>query len=327
MKDRRQEGLPPSEADRELERLLRSLPHPTARPAFRSGLRQRFLEGGATAPGTESRAETTVRKPLVMPKAFEPWLREIRITPPAGETFRDKLRRLFLASEPAARAQTGEQGRRSRLRLVLIPLLAAAAILAVTFLLPQDPRWKISGLRGEPVEVTGTRLEERDLERLTAELTRGAVLRTQASWLDLTLEDALDLQVLPNTEIEFAALPDLDGSTPLRFSLRTGEVFLRTRAGYPGNPLRVETGEVEVGASGTIFGVLVDDRGTCVCVVEGEVVVKGALGDPPEKRVASETSYLVFRGGTMGPKEMTFAAADDPAHQSHTQALIGFARR
>ncbi len=325
--DPHREEIPPStRAERELEEWLRRVPLPPARQAFRSGLRQRFLEGAPEeAAGTGSRAETTVRKPFVVLQAFEPWLREIRISPQAGEGFRDRLRRLFLRSEPEAQVRPDS---RSRLRFVLIPLLAAAAILAVTFLLPEDPRWKVIDLRGEAaVEVSGTRLGPRDLGRLSAELTRGASLRTQASSVDLTLEDKLALQILPNTEIEFAALPDLDGSMPLRFNLRTGEVFLKTSAGYPGNPIRVGTGEVEVDASGTIFGVLVDERGTCVCVVEGEVVVKGALGEPAEKRVASETSYLVFRGGSMGPKEMTFAAADDPAHESHTQALIGFARR
>ncbi len=309
--------------DPAFESWLRRFALVVAEPSFRGRLRCLFQGESGFEPGEESRADAGVRRSSAVTKEVEDWLSGVRPAAPAGKRSRDALRRAFLGEQAAT---GGGRPGPSRARLVWVSLSAVAAILVITFFLPRETRWKVLDLRGKgALELTSGSLDPGERSRLSEELARGTRLVTGEQELTFSLAGVLAIRLLPHSRVRFESLPELGTAEPLSFGLESGELFLRTSRGYPGNPIRVETGEVLVGASGTAFGVLVDERGTCVCVCHGEVSVRGAGGIPEEKRVSAETSYLVFRSGGMAPKEMPFAGSEDPAHRQHTNLLVEFA--
>ena len=284
----------------------------------RARIRQGFLE---PAPA-ESRTAPPVRTHASSMDVQEGWLSTVRIAPPAAERYRADLRRAFVA--PAAASEG--RSRPPAWKLVLVPLAAAAAILAITYLLPEETRWKVVALRGEgPVEVSSGRLAPGEVGRLSEELTGGTRLSTGDQEMTLAIDDLVSVRLLPRTRVRFQELAELGEGSPLALVLETGELYFRTHAGYPGDPIRVETSDVDVHAAGTAFGVLVDERGTCTCVCDGAVTVRGRGEGGVAKRVAEGTSYLVFRGGAMGPKEMPFDTSGAGPEAEHVRELLEFA--
>jgi ferric-dicitrate binding protein FerR (iron transport regulator) len=264
-------------------------------------------------------------------------LQRTPLSEPAREGFRAQLREEFLSQGAAAATPFGAPledrpgtasgaARRApagRLRRLVLAGLAVAAAVFVTFVLPGESRWQVQGMRGEgPVEIAGRRLGQTDAARLGAELSRGGTLWTFDNTLDLGVEDGLEVRVLPGTEVTLAELPAPGTLEPYRFDLARGEVFIRTKVGFTGNPVLVDSDEVHVALTGTTLGVLRDDRGTCVCVADGEVDVRDEGG--AERRVGAGQTYLVFRAGAMPPKSLDFDGPNDPEHRVHTAALVDF---
>jgi hypothetical protein len=303
-----------------LESWLREVRGEPPRPAFRAACRTRFLAGDDGV----SRSPPAVRSSTVVIDRDEQRLADVRITPPAAERFRAEVRRSFLAQEAVPEARS----RPPAWKIVLVPLAAAAAILAIAYLLPDETRWKVVHLQGEgPVEVSSGRLapgEPSEIRRLSEELTAGTRLSTAEQEVTLAIDDVVSVRVLPHSRIRFQELGELGEGRPLSFVLESGELYFRTHAGYPGDPIRVETSDVEVRASGTAFGVLVDERGTCTCVCDGVVTVRTRGEGGADERVDEGTSYLVFRGGAMGPKKMPFDTSPGAPEAEHIQELLDF---
>ena len=69
--------------------------------------------------------------------------------------------------------------------------------------------------------------------------------------------------------------------------------------------------------TGTVLGVLANDRGTCVCVSAGSVTVTEHGGIPEE--VAQRESYLVYRDPAHTPSRMPFGEPDE-----HVGPLLSF---
>lgn len=254
----------------------------------------------------------------------EIWLSGVRVTPPARAAFREDLRHAFLGG-----SRGGDTGRLpvrwGRGRLVLVSLAAAAALVASTFLLPGETRWEVEGLVGSGrVELSSGSFGPEEVGRLADEITHGTQLSTLEQEVRLAIDERVSLRVLPHSRIRLHELADLGQGLPLSFVLEQGELYFQSHPGYPGDPILVQTGDVEVRASGTAFGVLVDERGTCTCVCDGVVTVLGRGSGEVEKRVSEGSSYLVFRGGTMAPKEMPFDPASNTEDGRHVRDLIEF---
>jgi ferric-dicitrate binding protein FerR (iron transport regulator) len=315
----------PERGEGELEELLRRLPGEAPDPARRAGARRAFLAGNARS--EPSRAPGPARTGGVMPHgapaddpAFEAWLAaRAPLAPPAAAP-RRRARLAFLTEVAAAPPPL--RARRSFRRAVWA--LAAAAILAVTFLLPEPERWRVL-LDGRLV-FDGTEYLPGDEARLAVALEHPGTLETSVARARFVLGDALTLELLPHAALGMPRLPVLDGVEPLELELARGEAYLRTGPTYPGNPIVVHAGLADVALHGTTVGVLVDDQGTCVCVAEGTARVTSTRLSAGFRDLGPRLTLFLYSDPAIDPKIEAFPAGDVGAEAAHTSDLVAFQR-
>ncbi|MEQ1892188.1 MAG: FecR family protein [Planctomycetota bacterium] len=310
-------GREPDPSERELEDLLARLPSEPVDAARRDAARAAFL---AAAGAQASRAEPPLRTREAMDasseQAFALWLARVAPAEPARSERRARARAAFLSG--LAASAPGPRPVSRRLRAVAV-LLAVAGILLVTFLLPGTTAWRIELLG--PVAFDDEEFRLIDEGRLASELQRPGRLQTRGTPARLVLSDALELELRADSELLVPGLPELDGGEPILFELVRGEVFVRTRERWRGNPLFVRTAFGDVRDLGTTFGVLVTADCMCVCVADGAVEVDG--GGVPE-RVEANTSALFSRRSDPNPGRSAFPTLPDDAAHEHTGPLVLF---
>jgi ferric-dicitrate binding protein FerR (iron transport regulator) len=315
--------------ERELEDLLRRVPHDSPDPRRRQEARAAFL-AGASRPAGFDRTVRPMSNDLGHPEGrpderinetdgFVDWLAAHGAAAPPAD---DAKRRARLAFLSAVASDVRPLRRERRSVRLLVFAAAAAAILAVTFLLPERARWRAT-LAG-PARLAGRDYGVGEGARLAAELEGSGRLEALAGGATLELGDGLVVELLPGAAMEFPVMPELDGLSVLDLELAHGEAFLRTRASYAGNPIVVRTASADVRLSGTAVGVLVGDFGTCVCVAEGRARVASALLGG-EREVAARTTLRVFEEAGIGAEVEPFPD-DDAPEAEHTRALVEFAR-
>jgi ferric-dicitrate binding protein FerR (iron transport regulator) len=250
--------------------------------------------------------------------AFEAWLAARAPIEPPSAAARRHARLAFLTEVAAAPLPL--RARRSFRRLVLA--LAAAAILAVTFLLPEPERWRAQ-LDGRVV-FDGDEYLPGDEARLAAALERSGTLETGARGR-LELGDAFALALLAGGAMSVPPLPVLDGIEPLEFDLARGEAYLRTGPSYPGNPIVVRTDLADVTLHGTTVGVLVDAQGTCVCVADGTARVTSARLPAGFQDVGPRLTLRLYHDLGLDPRTEPFQA-EGGVDAAHTADLVAFQR-
>lgn len=234
-------------------------------------------------------------------------LRDLPV-PAADPAFRDRLREQFVSgSFPAA-------GRRRR----LLPwgLAAAAALLAAVGVFAVWPR-------GEPirvfdvagtgtVEVAGEEVDLADRDRLEALLAPGVEVSVPPSaTLDLVVGDVALFEVTGGTRM---TLPSLSGGVAARVD--RGEVRFASGPGFPGRELRFTTPEGLVVVTGTLLSVQCDERGTCVCVLEGTARV--GVSEADLEPIPAGRRKVMPRGG---------AASISPVAPPHEEGVLRFVER
>jgi ferric-dicitrate binding protein FerR (iron transport regulator) len=312
----------PGEGERELERWLRELPPERPDPLRREAARLAFLRARSRPAGAARRE--AVRHAAgpgedEAESAFAAWLALHGEGPPPAEAFR---RRARLALLSALALEARPERRSTRPFRLGVWLAAAAAIAFVTFLLPEPERW--SARLDGPVRFAGEDYGAEEGGRLSVALEGSGTLEGLAR-VHVALAGELELELQPGSELAFPVLPELDGLAPLDFGLARGEVFVRTRPGYPGNPLTIRTGEAEILLHGTTVGVRADEQGTCVCVAEGTARVRSALL-AEAREVGPRATLLLLRAPGMGPKAEAFPPDGAPG-AAHTRPLLEFLRR
>ena len=236
-------------------------------------------------------------------------------TPPAE--VRRRARLAFLT----AVAATPPPLRERRIFRRSVWLAAAAAILAVTFLLPEPERWNVR-LDGR-LRCDGVEFVPGDEIRLAAELEGSGTVETDLARAHFQLGEGLVLELLAGTSLAFPFQPGLDGIAPLEFDLARGEAYVCTGADYPGNPIVVRTGLGDVTLHGTTVGVRVDDQGTCVCVAEGTARVTSARLPHGFQDVGRRSSLYLYSRAGLAPHSESFPA-DGAADVAHTADLVSF---
>jgi len=252
--------------------------------------------------------------------AFEAWLAARAPLDAPAAAARRRARLAFLTEIAATPPPLRE--RRSFRRLVWA--LAAAAILAVTFLLPEPERWRAE-LDGRVV-FDGREYLPGEEARLATALERSGLLETSAARGRIELGDAFALELLAEGSLAVPPLPVLDGVEPMEFELTRGEAYLRTGASYPGNPIVVRTDLADVALHGTTVGVLVDAQGTCVCVADGTARVTSARLPAGFQDVGPRLTLRVFHDPGMDPKTEVFPVEDERQEAAHTGDLVAFQR-
>jgi ferric-dicitrate binding protein FerR (iron transport regulator) len=311
--------------DREVEGWLRGASATPPSPGFAAEVRQRFLAGelagdaeaGASLAGRDARSADSMIEDLL--KAGAP-------LPPARAAFRDALRPRFVRGAlaeripPAGAIRPGPgSGRSPALRLVLGVVAAAAALWVVARLfLPDEPAWR--GFRADgpgPVALDGREFLPRDLAELGGAFQRARTLESRERRLELVRDDELVLVVLPGSRIEMRS----DGSDgELRYALLEGEVYLKTKAGYRGPAVVVETDDMDMRLTGTVVGVLKNAELSCICVARGTVRVQPRSDEPAMSCGPDSTTVVSGSGEVMNcPSEV--AAEQDPKHVGDLRAF------
>jgi len=161
------------------------------------------------------------------------------------------------------------------------PALAAAACLAfvlVTF--DRGPAWQVTRVRGAGTVLVGDRMVElSDAAGLSAALARGGRVRLPADGeLEIVAPGSMAIDLARGSDVVVPPAPGRWFRRSARAEVKTGEAFITTGRDFHGARLTVTTEEATVEVVGTTFAVLRHEEGTCVCVMEGRVIV-GAAGE------------------------------------------------
>ena len=307
----------------ELEALLGHAEPARPRPEARAEARRAFLAGGASRadssrPRVDPRTgDMLLEDPSEPEDGFAAWLAARALVPQPSPPARRRAQLAFLSEVASVQAPPPP----SRGYRAIVWLAAAAAIVLVTFLVPEPDRWRVvlDGQLALDEETFGPGEED----RLAAELESSGWIESQAERVRFTLAGALELELAPGSSLHFPPLPELDGLRPLDFELARGEAYLRTLASYPGNPILVHTDGADVALSGTTVGILVDGAGTCVCVAEGTARVTSARGS---EDVSSLRTLRLGRDGSQEPERAAFDTTGSGPAALHVQELLVFHR-
>lgn len=191
--------------------------------------------------------------------------------------WRERLRREFVsgAIEPPVRASrpvsiTGHPA----FRWLAAPV-AAAALFAVASVLNQGPAWRLVAFEGDGIAVVdGRPVPATDAAALERLMRPGARVRVpEGTALEVAGGGALAIQVTPGTEVVLPRAPGRWWGRAVRSDLLHGEIRVTSGPGFRGARLAVVTPEARVEITGTTLAVICEPAGTCVCVLEGRVMV------------------------------------------------------
>ena len=281
----------------------------------------------AREPETLSPAERLAREAV---RALAP--------PPPDAAFRARLKREFVrgapaqtpaavtsgaADTPARRAQRF-WNRRAPL-WVAIPV-AAAATLAIVSALNRGPRWELLSIRGAgEVVVDGVPVPLADDAGLARRLRPGVRLKLPADGvLEIAARGQLAIQMTPGTDLTLPATAGRWFGRRVRAGVAQGEVRIATGAKFAGARLEVVTPEVLAEVMGTTLAVIREPAGTCVCVLEGHVLV-AARDEPAGERVNPGRLRFVFNDARAPMTSSMRATEEGPLRDFRTRraAMIG----
>lgn len=195
----------------------------------------------------------------------------------ADGDFRDRLRAAFVSGEIEGEAHdAGTEApaptpRRRRIPLWrwLVPAAVAFAALAVILLNP-GPALEVIDVSGSggPVVVNGKSMTEK--AAISAALAPGAEVEVPAgTTLDLAMAGTALYEVTGGTRMTLPASPGRWWNRSVDCTIYAGELRLKTGPRFPGDELRVFTPDGIVVVTGTLLSIQCDEKGTCVCVLEG----------------------------------------------------------
>ncbi|QDU66891.1 FecR family protein [Engelhardtia mirabilis] len=290
------------------EAVLRGAPAAGADPEFRAELRAGFA-GGSLESGGEGE----------LPQALSSGLAPALSSVPSDGGFRAQLKARFVLGElevegaggsapageaapihdlAAARAGTSVRRRPTR-HLSSVAALLVAAVALFAFVLPTflGPDWLV---RHAPIEATSVLFDRTPLDpsvqRLDVET--GRVLACGPEALRLALDDRALVEAAPNSQVRFCAPVQrifADALAPVH--LDKGELNVRT---LPGGAvtLTIDTPNAMIRLRDGAVSVLATDKGTCICVLEGQVEVSPAQGGAPRVVHADERIFVPLGKGS-----------------------------
>lgn len=227
------------------------------------------------------------------------------LAPPRADAgYRARLEREFVSGALAEAPAKPRPARRIiPLFWVAVPAAAAAGALIVFVSLNSGPSWEVLSGRGEGiVRIDGVAVAINRAAELERRLKPGARLQTPPGGeIEIMLPGQVALQIAPGTDV---TLPPSAGrwfGRNARARVAGGEVRITTGARFHGARLAVETPEATVQVTGTTLAVICEPTGTCVCVLEGHVMV-AARSEHPGVQVTEGRRRYVFNDAR--PPEM-----------------------
>ena len=190
-----------------------------------------------------------------------------------------------------------------------ISILAAAAAIAVVvgIIGNRGPQWRVLRVVGTGfVQADGEAIPVERVDQLAERLHPGVeLLIPETASLEIAAGSDLAMAILPGTRLTIPPAPPRWFPRRSEFYARGGEVRLTTGPTFQGARLDVHTTDAMVRVTGTTLAVIMEPTGTCVCVLEGEVMVgargesagpQGAGGDAMMPITSGQRAY-VFRDG------------------------------
>ena len=175
--------------------------------------------------------------------------------------------------------------------------IAAAAAFLVVVLANRAPAWKLESVRGSGIVVVdGTPVPTAHADDLARRMKPGAFVQLPAEvQLELVSRGTLAVQVTGGTHASVPSLPGRWFSRHAAAEVREGEIRVTTGSAFHGAALAIETPEARVQVVGTTFAVICEPAGTCVCVMEGRLMV-GARGGAMSPVLAGSRRYVFADG-------------------------------
>ena len=195
----------------------------------------------------------------------------------------------------------------TRPRFTAVLAAAAAIAVAVGIVGNRGAQWRV-------VQVVGTGLVQADGEPIPVERAELLAQRIHPG-VELLLPETASLQIAAGSDLAMEILPGTRLTIPpapprwffrkSEFFARGGELRLTTGPTFQGAKLDVHTADAMIQVKGTTLAVIMEPMGTCVCVLEGEVMVgargvsagpEGSGGDAMMPVTSGQRGY-VFRDG------------------------------
>ncbi len=186
--------------------------------------------------------------------------------------------------------------RRATTRWGAAAFAAAAAFLVVVFA-NRAPEWKLESVQGAGIVVVdGTPVPTAHAEDLARRMKPGAFVQLPPEVrLELVSHGTLAVQLTGGTHASVPSLPGRWFSRHAAAEVREGEIRVTTGSAFHGGTLAIDTPEARVQVVGTTFAVICEPTGTCVCVMEGRLMV-GARGGAMSPVVAGHRRYVFADG-------------------------------
>jgi hypothetical protein len=215
--------------------------------------------------------------------------------PEPRAAFRDRLRREFTEGRVQPRTSANPSPFHGAFAFLRLAIPLAAAVVLLTLWMNQAPHWRLVDSRaGTFLRIDGENFDTGDTKPLLRMLRAGARVQTPES-LGVTLLSPghLAIKILPGTDMTLPAPPRRWFGRSTRASIATGEMHVTTDHSFHGARLFVNTPELEVEVVGTTVAIIRPEFGTCICVLDGTVLV--APHDGVKEPVSSGRRFTFFR--------------------------------
>lgn len=216
--------------------------------------------------------------------------------PRASVSFRARLKRDFVSGAIAAPARLAPTPMRpARGWMTLAPIAAALVLSGV--LLNRGPQWTVASTSGSGIAVVdGQPILLTHREALGRALKHGGTVRLSAGTaLVLLAPGQMAIEIAAGSE---ATVPTAAGrwlGRRILATVRSGEIRITTGRAFKGARLAVSTPEASLEVTGTTLAVIRESVGTCVCVMEGRVMM--GPRDSPMAPIESGRRRFVFNDG------------------------------
>ena len=215
--------------------------------------------------------------------------------PTAPREFRARLRAQFVRGTMPDRDR-GASLRRSAMPW-RVPAAAAGTVVVLSLvvsLLNAGSAWRVTGWMGTGDVLVDGRTVPLDVMR-GLRLRAGTVLEVPADLqLDVDLPGIARLQIAGGSRVAVPGSPGRWIARSVSAPFERGEIRVSTGPAFRGSRLTIVTPEMRAGVTGTTFAVIRNRDGSCVCVLDGSVVMAGGAATDT---VHSGLRRSVFRDG------------------------------
>jgi len=231
-------------------------------------------------------------------------------TPEADPRFRTQLREAFVSGRIVEEAPSPRTVRVATpwWRLPVVGWAAAAtavvAVLVSVLVLNQPPAWKVIGVEGNGIAIVdGRRVPIDRTDALDAAIRSGARVQVpDGALISLASTGQMAVDLVGGSDLVVPRLPGRWFGRASYAEVERGSMRITTGTAFHGARLRVQTPEAGVEVTGTTLAVICEPAGTCVCVLEGRVMV--GPRDGPMAEVQAGRRRFLFVDGTEEADEM-----------------------